>query len=312
MAISRKKGTNRRKKQGKSKQILVLLAVAALIALAFFLLESLRSSQPEKSEMQPPVAERKKLPPREEGGVAVLQPFTSVAKPLKQPPRKKPGAQGAVAIIVDDMGSSMKEVRELLAIRIPLTFSIIPGLAKGKAVAEAAHREGYEVMLHIPMEPVGYPQQRLEANGLLLSQDDGEVERRMRGYLNSIPHVVGANNHMGSRFTEDAGKMKTVLGILRENQLFFVDSKTSQRSVGYSLAAEMGLEAGTRNVFLDNVPSIEAIRKQLDELETLARKRGTAIGICHPRPTTIQALSAILPAMEKDGVKFVYASELVR
>lgn len=311
MATSRKKGTNRRKKQGKSKQILVLLAVAALIALAFFLLESLRSSQPEKSEVQPPVAERKKMPPREDG-VAVLHPYTSTEKPVKQTPRKKPGAQGTVAIIVDDMGSSMKEVRELLAIRIPLTFSIIPGLAKGKAVAEAAHREGYEVMLHIPMEPVGYPQQRLEANGLLLSQDDGEVERRMRGYLNSIPHVVGANNHMGSRFTEDAGKMKTVLGILRENQLFFVDSRTSQRSVGYSLAAEMGLQAGTRNVFLDNVPSIEAIRKQLDELETLARKRGTAIGICHPRRTTIQALSAILPAMEKDGVKFVYASELVR
>ena len=311
MATSRKKGTNRRKKQGKSKQILVLLAVAALIALAFFLLESLRSSQPEKSETQPPVAERKKMPPRGDG-VVVLQPFTSVAEPVKQPPRKKPVGQGAVAIIVDDMGSSMKEVRELLAIRIPLTFSVIPGLAKGRAVAEAAHREGYEVMLHIPMEPVGYPQQRLEANGLLLSQDDGEVERRMRGYLNSIPHVVGANNHMGSRFTEDAGKMKTVLGILRENQLFFVDSRTSQRSVGYSLAAEMGLQAGTRNVFLDNVPSIEAIRKQLDELETLARKRGTAIGICHPRRTTIQALSAILPAMEKDGVKFVYASELVR
>ena len=309
---SRKKGTNRRKKQGKSKQILLLLAVVILIALAFFLLERLRTSQPEKAEEKPAAVERKKLPPRDEGDVTLLHPYTTAVKSSKPAPRKKPGGPGTVAIIVDDMGSSMKELRDLIAIRIPLTFSIIPGLAKGREVAEAAHRQGYEVMLHIPMEPVGYPQQRLEANGLLLTQDHGEVERRMRGYLNAVPHVVGANNHMGSRYTEDAGKMRTVLGVLRENEMFFVDSRTSQRSVGYSLAGEMGLAAGTRNVFLDNVQDVEAIRKQLDELGMLARRRGSAIGICHPRRTTIQALTAILPAMERDGIRFVYASELVR
>lgn len=310
---SRKKGTNRRKKQGKSKQLLLLLAVIGLIAVAFFVLERLRSPEPQKVVEQPPVTERKRMPAHEEGGVAVLHPYTTAARPAARPPRKKPaGGPGTVAIIIDDMGSGMKELRELVGIRVPLTFSVIPGLAKSRDVADEAHRRGYEVMLHIPMEPVGYPQQRLEANGLLMSQDDGEVERRMRGYLNGVPHVVGANNHMGSRYTEDAGKMRTVLGVLREKGMFFIDSRTSQRSVGYSLAGEMGVAAGTRNVFLDNVQSVAAIRKQLQELETLARKRGSAIGICHPHPTTIQALTTILPEMERGGIRFVYASELVR
>jgi polysaccharide deacetylase 2 family uncharacterized protein YibQ len=217
-----------------------------------------------------------------------------------------------VAIIIDDMGSSVAEAKELLAIKLPLTFSIIPGLAQVKGVAEAAHAAGYQVMLHIPMEPKGYPRQRMEQYGLLLSQSDEEIRSRLEGFLREVPFARGANNHMGSRFTEERQKMEPVLGFLKDKGLFFIDSKTSPRSVGSSLALEMGMETASRNVFLDNVREVEAIRAQLEQLAALARRKGAAIGICHPHRATIQALAETMPEMKKEGITFVYAGELVR
>ena len=219
---------------------------------------------------------------------------------------------GTVAIIVDDMGSSMKEVDELMAIKLPLTFSIIPGLAKAKGVAQAAHGGGYQVMIHIPMEPQGYPRQRMEQNGLLLAQSDGEIEKRLNSFLQAVPYARGANNHMGSRFTEDKGKMETVLGFLKGKGLFFIDSRTTPRSVGNSLAREMGVETASRNVFIDNVQDVEAIKDQLEQLATMARRKGGAIGICHPHKATIQALTATMQELQRSGITFVYAADLVR
>ena len=308
-----KKKANRRKKSSGSRPLLFLLGVVLLIALAFFLLEKLRGKEQIKPVEQPAVSERHKLPPRNGDYVTELQPYTSAAAaPVKQPRKKKQVGPGTVAIVIDDMGTSLSEVNELMAINVPLTFSIIPDLAKDREVAEAAHRKGYQVMIHVPMQPKGYPRQRLEKNGLLLTQDDAEIGRRIRGFLKEIPYVVGANNHMGSSFTENEGKMRAALSVLQEKKIFFIDSRTSPSSVGYSLAHEMGMEAATRNVFLDNVQDVGAITKQLDELAALARKRGNAIGICHPHRATIQALAAALPAMKKEGITFVYASELVR
>ena len=105
--------------------------------------------------------------------------------------------------------------------------------------------------------------------------------------------------------------MQSVLKVLKGREMFFVDSKTSPASVGYSLARKMGLKAGTRQVFLDNVQNVAAIKAQLRQVADTARKRGSAIAICHPHQTTIQALSSMLPAMKKDGITFVYASQLV-
>jgi polysaccharide deacetylase 2 family uncharacterized protein YibQ len=210
------------------------------------------------------------------------------------------------------MGSSVQEVNALMAIKLPLTFSIIPGLAKGKEVAHAAHANGYLVMIHIPMEPQGYPKQRMEQNGLLLSQSDAEIQRRLNSFMQAVPYAAGANNHMGSRFTEDKAKMGTVLGLLKGKGLFFIDSRTTPHSVGYSLAREMGIETASRNVFIDNVQDVGAIKGQLEQLAEMARHKGAAIGICHPHKTTIIALTQLLPELHRSGINFVFARELVR
>jgi len=309
----KKKGSNRRKSSGNKRPFAALLITVLLIILAFYLLEKTKRGASEKPAEKPQVSERLKMPSHSAPQAAKHAAYSAavVAPVAGVRPKPHPTGSGTVAIIVDDMGSSMQEVRSLMAIDIPVTFSIIPGLAKSKGVAEAAHGNGGEVMVHMPMEPKGYPKQRMEKNGLLLSESDEEIAAKVKAYLQAVPYAVGANNHMGSRFTENEEKMQSVLKVLKGREMFFVDSKTSPASVGYSLARKMGLKAGTRQVFLDNVQNVAAIKAQLRQVADTARKRGSAIAICHPHQTTIQALSSMLPAMKKDGITFVYASQLV-
>jgi hypothetical protein len=209
------------------------------------------------------------------------------------------------------MGTRVQEARQLLDIDVPLTLAVIPGLPQARQVAEYAHSHGGEVMIHLPMEPKDYPQRPLEANGLLMAHSDDEVIRRVKGYFQSIPHAVGANNHMGSRFTEDRAKMALVLGVLRDRRVFFVDSLTSDHSVGYHLAREMGVRAVRRNVFLDNVQDVPSVIRQLQAVADIARRQGSAVAICHPHPVTMLALAKHLPVMQAAGIRFVPASALV-
>lgn len=314
---------NRKKSTGKFRPLVSLIIIIVLIVLAFYLLEKIRKPVVEKPAEKPPIAVHKVPPVKapEKPPVKIVKPhviqkhYTTAAKlppPVKRPERITPIGQGTVAIIIDDMGSSMQEVNSLMAINAPLTFSIIPGLGKGREVAEAAHARNHEVMLHMPMEPKDYPQRRLEKNGLLMAESDEEIGKQVNEYLRVIPYAVGANNHMGSRFTENEPKMQDVLQILKGRGMFFIDSVTTPHSIGLKLAREMGVRTAPRNVFLDNVQDVAAIRKQIQQLARLAVKRGSAIGICHPHRATIQALAEELPVLQKAGIKFVYASELVR
>lgn len=319
---------------------LVYLLVALLLAGGvLLLLEKFKKPAVHAPERKPPIVAGKKRavsPPRpavpkpgvpeptakpaEKGKpvetvklLPVHKRYTS--QPVATPAEKKPEApvgRGAVAIIIDDMGTSTSEVRELMAIGVPLTFAVIPGLRQSEQVAQAANSGGYQVLLHVPMEPKDYPRRRLEANGLLLSQDNAEIQDRMAGYLRQVPHAVGANNHMGSRFTEDRERMREVLGVLKGRGLFFVDSLTTSGSVGIPLSREMGVRSVARNVFIDNSTDVNTIKAQLWTLARLAAKKGSAVGICHPHRATIQALEEELPVLKGRGVHFVYVSKLAR
>jgi polysaccharide deacetylase 2 family uncharacterized protein YibQ len=229
------------------------------------------------------------------------------------PPAKKAG-KPQLAIIIDDMGTSMSEFSALSGIGVPLTFSIIPGLRQDREVAAAtAAVPQLEVMIHMPMQSQEYPKRRLESNGLLLSHDDAELKVRVEDYFARIPQAKGANNHTGSAFTEDAPKMRLVLGLIKGRGLFFIDSVTTSKTVGPKLAAELKLRSSRRDVFLDNNQDDAYIRKQLAEAVARAKKTGRAIAICHPHPVTIKTLAAVLPDIqEKEGITLVVASRLVK
>jgi polysaccharide deacetylase 2 family uncharacterized protein YibQ len=306
------RSSGKRKKWGVPGPLGSLVVIGLLIVGSIFLLEYLRERIPASRVPAPAPSS-----PRQEPSVHPVPPrygdYTAPV-PVHVPKhrRRAVSGSGVVAIIIDDMGSSLQEARSLIDIGVPLTFAIIPGLAKGKAVDALAHDNGYGIMIHMPMEPKGYPQQRLEYNGLLLSQSDDEIVRRLTSYFPLVPHATGANNHMGSRFTEDRQKMTLVMSVLKDHGMFFVDSVTSPSSVGMALAREAGVPAAARSVFLDNVQDVAAITAQLRQLADKARRHGAAVGICHPHRATIQALAQTLPVMREEGIRFVKVATLVR
>lgn len=195
-----------------------------------------------------------------------------------------------VAIIVDDLGYDRELARAFAEVDLPLCFSVLPMAPRSEDVACVAETRRRELMLHIPMEPKGYPELNPGPGALLNRMDEGEIRAMVIRHLKELPGATGANNHMGSSFTEHAEQMAVVLEELGREGLFFVDSKTSGHSVAYRLAREMGIRTARRNVFLDNESSEEAIARQLDRLLSIARHQGTAVGIAHPFPGTLDAL----------------------
>jgi len=288
-----------------------LVVVIILIAALFLLLEKLKYKYQTETGVKPARVETPAMQWPQEYS---QKPYTS-ARTLPQrksglhAPRRLPGT---VAVIVDDMGSSLDEARELLSIDLPITFSIIPGLANVTAVAKLAESAGRAVMVHLPMEPQGYPQRRLESNGLLIAQPEEEITARTVALLRAVPQATGANNHMGSRFTEHEEKMLPVLKVLKGKGLFFIDSLTTPRSKGFAVAESLGVRTAVRNVFLDNQQDVVAIKKQLYVAAEMSRRKGGVIAICHPHSATIAALKEAMPEMQRAGITFVSAGDFVR
>ena len=285
----------------------VLLLLAAL----FFILEKLKTDYQQKTVVPTAPLES----PAHVAGEDYSQKSYSTGRTIParksrvQPPHH---LSGTLAIIVDDMGSSLSEARELLSINIPITFAIIPGLAKVTSVAEAAASAGRDVIVHLPMESQEYPKRRLEANGLLVIHSEDEITARTNELVNAVPHAIGANSHMGSRFTEQEEKMQPVLKVLKGRGLFFIDSLTTPRSKGTAVAERLGVKTAVRNVFLDNQQDVAAIKKQLYSAAEMSRRKGGVIAICHPHPATIAALKEGMPELQRAGITFVSAGELVR
>ena len=217
-----------------------------------------------------------------------------------------------VTIIMDDLGRSLYTAEALLALPQAVTFAIIPGEAQAVQVAELAYAGDREVMLHTPMEPQGYPAVNPGEDALFVEYSDQEIRRRLDEFLAYLPHVTGINNHMGSRFTEDARALTPVMKSLQEKGLFFVDSRTTGRTLAAETARRYNVPTMERDVFLDNVAEVDAIVTQILKLEAKARKQGMAIGICHPYPETLEALRRELPGLVERGISLVPVSVLLQ
>lgn len=162
------------------------------------------------------------------------------------------------------------------------------------------------------MEPLGYPAVSPGDGAILTSMSNDEIRRAAVSGFRSIPHARGINNHMGSRATGDARVMREVLEAARELDAFFVDSRTTGRSVAGKLARDMKVPTISRDVFLDDTNDEQSIRRQLAELGELSRRRGIAVGIGHLYPDTIRVLTEEVPRLQQKGFRFVFASEAVR
>ena len=234
-------------------------------------------------------------------------------EPVPPPPpiEAAPDTSARLAIVIDDMGPDIGRLRQLLALGAPVTVAVMPHQRFSKETAEEAYVGGLDVLMHLPMEPNDLAAHDPGKGALLVAMTLPEVRAQIEDDLATIPHAIGINNHMGSRFTENEPLMGEVLDFLRGKDLFFLDSRTTARSVAIKLATRMGVPNAGRNVFLDNTREVGYIKKQIFEAARLAGKNGTAIAIGHPYPETIQALSEALPELAAYGVRAVRLSEII-
>ncbi len=219
--------------------------------------------------------------------------------------------QGKIAVIMDDMGTSLGPLRELLQLDIIITPSILPGTGKALSSTSLLQEKGREYMIHMPMQPRSYPRTNPGANALLLGQSKTKTRQLVQSYMAAVPGAVGGNNHMGSRYTEESEGMRIVLNELKQHELFFIDSRTIGDSVAFSEARKMGLKTATRNIFLDNQDDISYIRRQIRKMVNLAGENKEVIAICHPHAATLEAFRLEQRWLEQQPVDFVSASKLV-
>nr|WP_281382996.1 divergent polysaccharide deacetylase family protein [Dissulfurirhabdus thermomarina] len=228
--------------------------------------------------------------------------------PAARSPR--PHARPRVALLIDDLGYDLELDRAFYEIDADLSFSFLPGAPYTEVLAGEAARRGRDVLVHVPMEPMD-PGVDPGPGALRVDLPPGELRARLRWCLSEVPGAVGANNHMGSRFTRDAAAMSVVLAELRHRGLFFVDSRTASGSTGLATAAALGVPAAARTVFLDDDPSPRAIRRQLRRVVAAARRRGEVVAIGHPYPATWEVLSEELPRL-RSQVELVPVHVLVK
>jgi len=218
------------------------------------------------------------------------------------------------ALVIDDLGYAPPElVARLCALSIPFDVAVLPYQEFTHQSAEIAHDRGKEVMLHLPMEPKGYPGPGKDPgpDAILYNLTEAQVRERVRKALADIPHRMGVNNHMGSRITPDQARMTWVLEEIKAKGLFFVDSRTEKDSVAFDVARDLAIPTVQRKVFLDDDKSVAATTRQWERALALARADGQVLAIGHIYPETVELLEKLVPAA-RGQVTFVKASALTK
>jgi polysaccharide deacetylase 2 family uncharacterized protein YibQ len=214
-----------------------------------------------------------------------------------------------IVIIFDDMGLSKGSFDRIMEWPGPVTFSFLPYARDLQPMVDRAKLRGDAVMLHLPMEAMGSadPGPKALRRGMTDKMFDETLDwnfARFDGY-------VGVNNHMGSALTRDNDAMEKVLARVRDERKFFLDSVTSSRTVAQAVGARVGATVISRDIFLDAEPGEDAVRRQLRQLETIARETGFAIAICHPRDATLNVLGPWLTTAPLRGFELATVQEFV-
>ncbi len=223
----------------------------------------------------------------------------------------RPKLKGRIGIIIDDFGYRNDEISNgFLELDARLTYAIIPGHEHSKSFGEKAKDAGYEVIVHMPMENTGktYGEEEFV---LTTDMDRETIERRITAALNQIPTAIGMNNHQGSKASADPYVMSTIAKILKKQNKFFVDSRTTGETIAESTMEIYGVQTARRNIFLDNDDDEEKITKQLMKLVKKSGEVGSAIGIGHVKLKTLKVLERNIPQLQKDGYKFEFVSKML-
>ena len=301
--------------------LIVLLAAVLLMRLKLIPARHMRPRPPAPVEATPKTPREAPKPKPAEPPRPAPSPGPSPApspspspKPYPAPLQKElPGDVNGIALVMDDVGLKM-DLLEEAAGKLPksVTFAVIPFLSASTQAAQYLHERGFHVILHVPMEPEDSGHWRATPGSLLVGMPPGEVAKILDNDLANVPSAEGINNHMGSRATADEALMEGVMAHLKSRDLYFLDSRTTIKTVAYEAAHKAGVRTAFRAVFLDDVDEQGAIMEQVDHLVDRWHKEGTVVAIGHLRPNTIRALAKRIPYWEERGARFLPLREVVR
>lgn len=214
--------------------------------------------------------------------------------------------------MIDDLGNDREALERIARWPYAVAGAVLPGLPGSADAARRLAGSGKEVLLHLPMEPDGYPGVQPGPGVVLRSDTDERIAQIVTDDLASVPGAVGVNNHMGSAATADPRVMRAVVRVLSRRGLFLLDSRTTEATVARRIADEASLPVVSRRVFLDAVPTDRAIERSYRELLAKAKQDGSALAIGHPHPATLDLLERELPRLAHEGVELVRVSGLAR
>ncbi len=220
-------------------------------------------------------------------------------------------AEKFASIIIDDVGNSLENGQDVINLPATLTISILPRTTYAKDLARLAAKKNKEIMLHLPMQSVEHHQQ--SPGTLDLHMTRSEFRKQLFLDLNSVPYIRGVNNHMGSLLTRHPGHMSWLMDELSQRgDLYFVDSKTTSKSIAKKIAVEYKIPNLSRDFFLDPDHKKNTLRTQFNRFIQKANQRGYALAIAHPYPETIKFLKAHLNELQQHGIKLIPVSKLIR
>lgn len=222
-------------------------------------------------------------------------------------------AKRHVAIVIDDFGNRMDGTEDMLKLPVKITAAVMPFMPTTKEDAELAHKLGHDVIVHMPMEPKSGLKSWLGPGAIMTGMSDDEIRKRVEAAIDNVPHAIGMNNHMGSKATADERVMRVVLTVCKERGLFFLDSRTTWKSVIPKVAAELGVPLVSNEIFLDDVYSEKHIAGQLALVRKFLETHDACVMIGHvgvPGKKTAGVLQRSIPAMQS-SIEFVKLKTMV-
>ena len=218
-----------------------------------------------------------------------------------------------ITIVVDDFGSIGSDLLDgFFSLDTQVCFAIFPGQKNSVLTMQKAQNQGRESLIHVPMEPIGYPRIDPGDNAILLQHTEAQIKRTLTQFITELPACIGINNHMGSLATTDADVMLSVMKTLKEHNKVFLDSRTTNVSVAYQTAQKAHIKAFRNDIFLDS-PNINqsTMEAKLSRIIKLSKSQNHVIAIthCHNRDK-LEYLKAIISRLKKAGFILIPLSEV--
>jgi polysaccharide deacetylase 2 family uncharacterized protein YibQ len=297
----------RRSDNGKSRArraITLLVVIAACLVAVLIILPSRRETAgPAAHSPGEPAA-------RQTDADAVERPGAQTVEAAGKGRQERPLPRARIAVVIDDVGYDLEDLEAFLDFPEPITLSVLPNLPHSEESARRVFEAGKELLLHLPMEAENGADPGPGA--ILTSQEDDQIRRLLEASFAQVPQAAGMNNHMGSRATADLRVMNVVMDYLKANRRFFLDSRTTTKTLGAETAKAHAVPYLERDIFLDNETRVQAIEQALEQGIEVARQDGSAILIGHVRnPQIVEVIGGLMAELDRAGVELVFLSELL-